>query len=65
MNAHGHYIVKHIMLDHEFNFNAEQMYDPIKYKAAISEMSVVSYRTVVNVSSVCNKHGTWLNTVEM
>ncbi|MDF1832450.1 MAG: hypothetical protein P1U52_08845 [Porticoccaceae bacterium] len=61
----GTIIVKYIVLDHEFNFIADQMFDPTKNKAAISEMSVVSYRGVVNVSSVCNKHDTWLNTVEM
>jgi|AZIJ01.1.fsa_nt_gi superoxide reductase len=65
MKAHEHYIVKHIVLDHEFNFIAEQMFDPTKDKAPISEMSVGTYRGVVNVLSVCNKHDTWLNTAEV
>lgn len=65
MNAHEHYIVKHIVFDHEFNFIAEQMFDPTKDKAPISEMSVGTYRGIVNVLSVCNKHDTWLNTAEV
>ena len=44
MNAHEHYIIKHVVLDHEFNFIADQMFDPTKNKAAISEMSVGTYR---------------------
>jgi len=65
MNAYGHYIVKHIVLDKDFNFIAENMFDPTKDKAPISEISVAQYRGVINVLSVCNKHDTWLNTAEV
>ena len=65
MNAYAHYIVKHIVLDKDFNFIAEQMFDPAKDKAAISEISVGAYRGVINVLSVCNKHDTWLNMAEV
>lgn len=65
MDAYAHYIVKHIVLDKDFNFIAEHMFDPTKDKAPISEMSVGTYRGVVNVLSVCNKHDTWLNTAEV
>jgi len=65
MDPYAHYIVKHIVLDADFNFIGEQMFDPTKDKAPISEISVGTYRGVVNVLSVCNKHDTWLNTAEV
>lgn len=52
----GTIIVKYIVLDHEFNFIAEQMFDRTNDKAVIWEMLVGSSRGVVNVLSVCNKH---------
>lgn len=61
MTGYEHYIVKHIVLDDNFNFIAEKMFDPMKDKAAMSEFSLGKYRGVVNVLSVCNKHDTWLN----
>jgi superoxide reductase len=65
MDPYAHYIVKHIVLDSNFNFIAEHMFDPTKDKAPISEISVGNYRGVINVLSVCNKHDTWLNTAEV
>ena len=70
ITAHGlapyaHYIVKHIVLDSDFNFIAEHMFDPMKDKVSISEILIGNYRGVVNVLSVCNKHDTWLNTAEV
>ncbi|MBQ0721514.1 MAG: hypothetical protein KBT88_01205 [Gammaproteobacteria bacterium] len=65
MDSYVHYIVKHIVLDKDFNFIAEHMFDPSKDNAAISEIAVGGYRGVVNVLSVCNKHDTWLNTAEV
>ncbi len=65
MDPYAHYIVKHMVLDSDFNFIAEHMFDPIKDKAPISEIPVGNYRGVVNVLSVCNKHDTWLNTAEV
>ena len=65
MDFYGHYIVKHVVLDSDFNFFAENMFDPTKDKAPISEISVGNYRGVINVLSVCNKHDTWLNTAKV
>jgi len=65
MDPYAHYIVKHMVLDSDFNFIAEHMFDPTTDKAPISEISVGTYRGVVNVLSVCNKHDTWLNTAEV
>ncbi len=65
MDPYAHYIVKHIVLDNDYNFLAEHMFDPIKDKVPISEISVGTYRGVINVLSVCNKHDTWLNIAEI
>ncbi len=65
MKAHEHYIVKHVVLDKNFNFIAEKMFDPIKDKAPISDIAIGKYQGLVNVLSVCNKHDTWLNIAEV
>ena len=65
MKFYEHCIVKHVVLDSDFNFIAEHMFDAKKDKAPISEISVGNYRGVVNVLSVCNKHDTWLNTAKV
>jgi len=61
MNAYGHYIVKHIVLDENYRFLDEHMFDPAKDKAPISQFSLANYRGEVHVLSVCNKHDSWLN----
>ncbi len=61
MNAYGHYIVKHIVLDENYQFLGEHMFDPSKDKAPISTFSLGNYKGKVHVLSVCNKHDTWLN----
>ena len=64
--AHGmtgfeHYIVKHVVLDKDYKFLAEKMFDPSKDKAPISSFSLGKYTGTVHVLSVCNKHDTWLS----
>jgi len=61
MNAYGHYIVKHIVLDENYQFLDEHMFDPKKDKAPVSQFSLGNYRGKIHVLSVCNKHDTWLN----
>jgi len=65
MKAYGHYIIKHVVLDKDFNFIAERMFNPIKDKAPISNIGIGNYQGPVNVLSVCNKHDTWLNVAEV
>jgi len=61
MNAYQHYIVKHILLDQDFNFIAEKLFDPTKDKIAVSDFNINNYKGTIHVLSVCNKHDTWLN----
>ena len=65
MQAFDHYIVKHILLDKDFKFINENMFDPKKDKAAISDFYLSNYQGPVYVLSVCNKHDTWMNFLEV
>ena len=65
MDAYSHYIVKHIVLDKDFNFMTEHMFDPAEDKAPILVIAIGIYRAAINVLSVCNKHDTCLNTAEV
>ncbi len=65
MNDYKHYIVKHMLLDKDFNFIAENMFDPTKDKMAISTFDIGSYKGQLQVLSVCNKHDTWMNSVSV
>ncbi len=66
VKGYEHYIVKHMLLDQEFNFIAEKMFDPATEKSALSNFELdKSYAGSINVLSVCNKHDTWLNVVEV
>ena len=65
MNGFKHYIVKHVILDQDYKFVAETLFDPLKDKAPISEFNLGSYSGTVYALSVCNKHDTWLNSAEV
>ena len=65
MTGYEHYIIKHIVLDSDFNFVAEKMFDPMKDKAPISDFDLGKYSGPVHVLSVCNKHDSWLNSAEV
>ncbi len=65
MNGYEHYIVKHMLLDKDYNFITERMFDPMKDKVAVSTFDLGSYRGELHVLSVCNKHDTWLNTASV
>jgi superoxide reductase len=41
------------------------MFDPLKDKAAISELSLEKYSGPVYILSVCNRHDTWMNVTEV
>jgi len=64
MSSYKHYIIKHILFDHEFNFVAEKAFMPGKDKA-VSEFDVSKLKQEVHILSVCNKHDSWLNTIAL
>ncbi|MFL0803321.1 MAG: twin-arginine translocation signal domain-containing protein [Agarilytica sp.] len=61
MKGHEHYIVKHVILNENFEFLVEKMFDPTKEFSPVSEHKLGAYEGKLNVLSVCNKHDTWLN----
>lgn len=65
MKAHEHYITKHILLDHDFNFITEFLFDPLKHSAAISNFTLENYQGPLYALSHCNQHDTWLNSVDV
>ncbi len=65
MEEYDHYIVKHIVLDKDFRFVDENMFNPMQDKEPLSEFSLGGYIGPVHVLSVCNQHDTWLNVVEI
>lgn len=65
MKFHEHYIVKHQLLDENFQYLDEKMFtDPEKDKDPTSVHELVDYKgSLLYALSFCNKHDTWLNVV--
>ena len=60
MKGYEHYIVKHVVLDNNYKFIAEHLFDPMKDKAPLSTFNLGAYKGTVYVLSMCNKHDLWL-----
>ena len=65
MKGYEHYIVKHVLLDQDYNFLDERMFDPTKQKVASSLFVVNNYTGPIYALSLCNKHDLWLNAGEI
>ena len=65
MEQYDHYIVKHIVLDKDFRFVAEKMFNPLQDKEPLSEFALGEYSGRIHVLSVCNRHDTWMNIAEV
>ena len=65
MKEGDHWIIKHVLLDSDFKFIEENIFDPEKNKAAKSEFKLTGQKGVVYALSVCNKHDTWVNVLEI
>jgi superoxide reductase len=65
MKGYEHYIVKHVVLDKNYQFIAEKMFDPTKDSAAISSFNLGQYKGTIYVLSMCNKHDLWLASAEV
>lgn len=65
MNEFEHYIVKHVVLDDNFDFIDEKRFNPKVDKAPISKFTLADYSGRIHVLSVCNLHDTWMNTAEI
>lgn len=65
MRGYEHFIVKHMLLDGDFNFIAERQFDPQQDPAPISSFELEDYSGTLYALSVCNLHDTWLNGIEV
>lgn len=65
MDPGKHWIIKHILLDKDFRFISENMFDPNTHKAAISDFSLAGQRGEIYALSVCNLHDSWLSVIEV
>lgn len=61
MKGFDHYIVKHVLLDKNYKFIDEHMFNPEKDKAATSTFTLDNYSGAIYALSMCNKHDLWLN----
>jgi superoxide reductase len=61
MKGYEHYIVKHVLLDQNYKFIEEHMFNPEKDKAAMSTFTLDKYSGAIYALSMCNKHDLWLN----
>lgn len=59
-----HYIVKHTVLDANFQYISEVSFDPMKDKP-VSSHDISKLRGVVYVTSMCNVHDVWLNALTL
>ena len=65
MDGYEHYIVKHVLLDNNYKFIDEYMFNPIKESKPISTFTLESYTGTLYALSMCNKHDLWLNEVNV
>jgi superoxide reductase len=64
MTGFQHYIVKHMVLDSNFQFVTERMFDPTK-DAPVSIHDIGKLRETVYVASMCNVHDVWLSSLHL
>lgn len=60
-----HWILKHVLLDENFQFIDQKLFNPERDKTAISNFELGSESRVVYALSVCNLHDSWLNVLEV
>jgi superoxide reductase len=64
MDGFNHYIIKHTILDENFAFVRETMFNPEK-DSPVSQHELSGLQNVVYALSLCNKHDAWLNALEL
>jgi superoxide reductase len=65
MKDYEHYIVKHVLLDKNYKFLAEHMFNPLEDKTPMSSFPLENYSGAIYALSLCNKHDLWLNAAEV
>jgi superoxide reductase len=65
MKGYEHYIVKHVLLDKNYKFLDEHLFDPNKETTPVSTYTLKDYSGTVYALSTCNKHDLWLSSAEV
>jgi superoxide reductase len=66
MKAYEHYIVKHVLLDQDYQFIEEHLFDPVNEKTPVSTFTLENYNgSTIYALSLCNKHDLWLNSATL
>jgi superoxide reductase len=63
MKGYEHYIVKHLLLDSNYAFLGEHLFNPIQDKAALSTFTLPGYTGKLYALSMCNKHDVWVSSL--
>ena len=64
-DGYAHYIIKHQLLDSDFNYITEALFDPTTGNVPKSEFTLDNYRGTLYALSYCNLHDVWLDSVEV
>ena len=65
MKGYEHYIVKHVLLDKDYKFLDEHLFNPLEDKVPLSTFTLENYSGDIHALSLCNKHDLWLNTANV
>jgi len=65
MPGYEHYIVKHELLDSNFNFITEHRYDPTQDKKPETTFDISGHSGLLYVMTMCNVHDVWVNATEV
>lgn len=63
MKGYEHYIIKHMILDANYQFVAEHFFNPEKDNAPISSFNLGDKKGTFYALSVCNLHDTWMSSI--
>ena len=66
MRGYEHYIIKHVLLDEQYGFIAEKLFDPNRDSTPVSEFSLKQTTgSKIHVLSLCNLHDLWLSSADL
>jgi len=65
MGSYGHYIIKHEVMDAQFKFMNEHLYNPTTDAKPETTFDLGGHSGLVYVLTMCNVHDVWLNAIEV
>jgi len=65
MKPGQHWIIKHVLLDKDFNYLDQRIFNPVQDKSAVSDFSLDNITGAIYALSVCNLHDSWLSVLEV